>query len=1070
MKQPVLGVLIAWATISITLGAAPPERINYQGVLRDSLGAAESGPKDMKFTFYSTDGGAPPCPASGGTVFLIDQHFDGVTGAVDVTDGLFNVKLGGGDVVPGTESTLGEMFRDNADVYLEVQVEGETLCPRIRIDAAAYSLNSDSLDGMDSAEFATTSHGHSGADITSGTVAEPRIDPSIARDSEIVALGGGSFVNVTGDTMTGSLILPNLGVSGNLYDTDSAAVTVNDDLYAAGGQYFVTGSNAYNKYCMWGNGDATYCIGMFSAQSFGALNDFAMTFSMNADADRGWLWRDTSDAASDGAMSLTTAGVLTVKDDVRALGDLGVGTESPAADLHVRRPDTDVARIYATGDSQGSGMLYAGQSTVFGGGIAYDGDANPDIVGGTDRITFFRRNSSVDTEVFSYSYLSNTVDFQGPVTFGPGAGTLSATGRVQIDGNLIAGTEGSVPYNAFGAVDPASGAMGNDSDVFVNFDLEVGASTFLNRILYMESTSSGESDGDQTIYFYNKNSRIGERFGWDDSEDAFELTDDIKFPQTTKLTSDVELQFLSESNSMRFVVDADNNSGFASSPHSFLWYRDTPTFASANRIMQLSSFVDDAGDGDLFIDAQLTQNTSFDIAEAFLMTEPVEPGDLVRVDPARKDAVRLTGGASDPAVLGVVSTKPGIVMGGGAFSVDDVRRTWGEDIAGRFEGQRPALEAEILAMDASLRGRHDRFVLGAVLEGAQAEPIAPEDRLREAALVESDLEAFALQRFVKRELAKVALAGRVPVKVDASYGAIEVGDYLTPSPTPGVAMRATAPGPVIGTALEGLADGQGKILTFVHRGHYTPIDGIETARQAQQDLADEMDRRTPEPASGIQALPGSLQVVLDRDANDQSRFSVFRNGEHGLGDEVFRVDEEGNVFARGSFRPSSMDLAEYHPVLEPVEIGDVLVADRKLPGLMRLGRAAHDAAVVGIVSGEPGVVLGSGIRRIAEADPELAARLDEARTFGDRKEEAALWSEMERRFRSTHAPVALSGTVPCKVDAGYGAIQVGDLLTVSPTPGHAMRSDDAFPGTIIGKAMEPLESGTGMVRVLVMLR
>ena len=66
--------------------------------------------------------------------------------------------------------------------------------------------------------------------------------------------------------------------------------------------------------------------------------------------------------------------------------------------------------------------------------------------------------------------------------------------------------------------------------------------------------------------------------------------------------------------------------------------------------------------------------------------------------------------------------------------------------------------------------------------------------------------------------------------------------------------------------------------------------------------------------------------------------------------------------------------------------------------------------------------------------------------------------------------MALTGTVDVKVDAGYGAIAVGDLLTTSPTAGHAMRADDPIPGTILGKALEPLDSGTGTVRVLVMLR
>ena len=56
------------------------------------------------------------------------------------------------------------------------------------------------------------------------------------------------------------------------------------------------------------------------------------------------------------------------------------------------------------------------------------------------------------------------------------------------------------------------------------------------------------------------------------------------------------------------------------------------------------------------------------------------------------------------------------------------------------------------------------------------------------------------------------------------------------------------------------------------------------------------------------------------------------------------------------------------------------------------------------------------------------------------------------------------------MDATYGAVGVGDLLTASPTAGHAMRSSDHAPGTIMGKALEPLREGTGLIRVLVMQR
>jgi hypothetical protein len=63
----------------------------------------------------------------------------------------------------------------------------------------------------------------------------------------------------------------------------------------------------------------------------------------------------------------------------------------------------------------------------------------------------------------------------------------------------------------------------------------------------------------------------------------------------------------------------------------------------------------------------------------------------------------------------------------------------------------------------------------------------------------------------------VALAGRVPVKVSTENGEIKVGDLLTSSSKPGVAMKATELGRVIGIALEPYnGEGIGKIMIFVN--------------------------------------------------------------------------------------------------------------------------------------------------------------------------------------------------------------------------------------------------------------
>jgi hypothetical protein len=78
------------------------------------------------------------------------------------------------------------------------------------------------------------------------------------------------------------------------------------------------------------------------------------------------------------------------------------------------------------------------------------------------------------------------------------------------------------------------------------------------------------------------------------------------------------------------------------------------------------------------------------------------------------------------------------------------------------------------------------------------------------------------------------------------------------------------------------------------------------------------------------------------------------------------------------------------------------------------------------------------------------------------------------RRSSSHGrlPIALVGKVYCKVDADNGAIEVGDLLTTSPTPGHAMKASDpshAF-GAVLGKALQSLKSGKGMIPILVALQ
>jgi hypothetical protein len=71
--------------------------------------------------------------------------------------------------------------------------------------------------------------------------------------------------------------------------------------------------------------------------------------------------------------------------------------------------------------------------------------------------------------------------------------------------------------------------------------------------------------------------------------------------------------------------------------------------------------------------------------------------------------------------------------------------------------------------------------------------------------------------------------------------------------------------------------------------------------------------------------------------------------------------------------------------------------------------------------------------------------------------------------RTRRSPIALIGKAFCKVDASFGSINVGDLLTTSPTPGHAMKVAERSRavGAIIGKALARLDAGVGLIPVLV---
>jgi hypothetical protein len=213
-------------------------------------------------------------------------------------------------------------------------------------------------------------------------------------------------------------------------------------------------------------------------------------------------------------------------------------------------------------------------------------------------------------------------------------------------------------------------------------------------------------------------------------------------------------------------------------------------------------------------------------------------------------------------------------------------------------------------------------------------------------------------------------------------------------------------------------------------------EALEAAIGVRKPLAVQRAELGVEPAVGssreITGQPAHRGPHEDRETSART---ISAEGAHGV-----RSGSAGDpdVFAR-SFQPSLTDLARYLAVVGEAEPGDVLVASADGSGSLQRSNTESDTAVVGVVASAPGLVMGS----------ETGGRVVDG----------------ERRL-----PVVLMGIAGVKVNADYGPIRVGDLLTTSPTPGHAMRDVAALPGTVLGKALQPLDSGTGTIQVLITLR
>ena len=244
--------------------------------------------------------------------------------------------------------------------------------------------------------------------------------------------------------------------------------------------------------------------------------------------------------------------------------------------------------------------------------------------------------------------------------------------------------------------------------------------------------------------------------------------------------------------------------------------------------------------------------------------------------------------------------------------------------------------------------------------------------------------------------------------------------------------------------------GDGDIVLFKTNGDNTTLE----------EATIHLDGEGGEIRLGCQGVTGDITLRGDNNkvrARMHGDGNLWLGGNGGDGDIVLFKTSGDNV---------TLDTASIH--LDG-ENGNIRCNDVIIPGADFAEDFDIDFAIADTL--EPGTVMVLGRN----------GRLHESTQAFDRKVAGVVSGAgkykvgitLDKQPNSTNRmPIALSGKVMCKVDASFGPIEVGDLITTSPRKGHAMKATDPYQsfGAVIGKALADFPQGDGLLPILVALQ
>lgn len=747
------------------LAAAPPSLVNYQGVLRDAADRPLDGDYDMVFRFWSA--------WTAGSEILVDQHTRTAGGQVTVSGGLFNVTLGAGSILdgagPGTYTSLGTVFRDYESVWLGIDVGTETLAPRIRIVAAAYSLNAANLDGRPASSFIDTS---SAPQTKSGqlTLASPL---------------GGYGVDASG-----------LGCGGRFVDSDGTGIAyagygdtgIVADGTSMGGNFHDSNSSGY-AYVGYGN-YGVYAQGDLMGGYFRDSNGSGYAYSGYGDTGV----RAGGDAS--GAYFLNTAGDATAyladsQYGIRAGGSSsggyfftpgGSGYAYVGDNTHGIRAFGGTAGGYFQG-TDGDGYAYLGKATV---GVVARG-----VYAGGDFL-------DIDDGGLPVYVATSTYKIKGP-------GAVSFVQNHPVDKDKVivyAAPEGDeVAVYTRGTARLASGEarvpLGETFRHVTNPDL--GLTVYLTPV-------GGFSD----LYVASKSTReiVVRSAGGDDGAlfDYIVWGLRIGFEELAIVQEKTEESFIPSMKTHRELYARRPELRGANALERFKAMETAATGRTAFDLTGAAELRDTIHEFDPAVDRRATDRPGRATHEASSgpanAREGATPGTTAGAAGGEETgaAAGAEAGATAGAATGASGTEAGktsSVVGLRTGHPSEERAL--AELHPRFEIDGPVEAGDLLALDPSRPGTLVRANVAAdpLVVGIAAGPAENRDG---------------------KAVVPVVGAGFARVRADASYGEIRAGDLLVASATPGHAMRAPEGAPartVVGKAIDPLVAGTGVIRVLV---------------------------------------------------------------------------------------------------------------------------------------------------------------------------------------------------------------------------------------------------------------